>query len=322
MAQSHGQSSGESIPVSAYIAIFAAIASISAAAILIRFALSETMPPLLIACARLFVASVVLTPIALRRYIHHIQSLTRFELLLAGVSGLFLAIHFMAWVSSLQFTTVLVSVVIVTTGPIWVAILEVAFLRLRLSSLIIIGLLIALAGGILIGLPLGDSSTAISNAVRQDTNLTGAFLAWVGALAVSVYMLIGRKLRRTLPVIPYIWLVYSIATIVLLCVLLVTQTQITGYSSVGYMILLAMGLVPQLIGHSSINYVLEYFPATLVSMFTQLEPIGSAILAYIFLAEIPPSQQIIGSGIILCGVLIASRGEATESTEKTKNNSS
>lgn len=314
MAQPHTQSQMSSgyVPISAYVAIFAAVASIASAAILIRFALGESMPAILIACARLVVATTILTPIALGKYTQHIRALTRNELILAGVGGIFLAIHFIAWVSSLQYTTVLVSVVIVTTGPIWVAILEVLFLRLRLSSLVILGLLIALTGGILIGLPLGDASSSTIETGGQDTNLYGAFLSWIGALAVSVYMLIGRKLRRKLPVIPYIWLVYGSATIILVTVVIFTQTPISGFSTFGYLILLAIGLVPQLIGHSSLNYALEYFPATVLSMFTQLEPIGSAILAYLLLAEIPPLQQIIGSGIILFGVLIASRGEASE----------
>lgn len=313
------QSISDQPPIKAYVAIFLAVATISAAAILIRLALREDMPPTLIAGARLLIATVVLTPITLSRYVRHISNLSRTELLLASISGLFLAIHFIAWVSSLQYTTVLVSVVIVSTLPIWVAILEVIFLKIRLSQLVVIGLVIALAGGLLIGIPLGEAGTAetIEATAERDTTLIGATLSWIGAIAVSVYMLIGRKLRAKLPVIPYLWLVYGIATLVMLVVILVTATPIIGFSTEGYLVLLAMGLIPQLIGHSSLNYVLEYFPATLVSMFAQLEPIGSAILAFIIFSELPPPQQIFGSAIIIFGVLVASRGEVHQ-TDKRK----
>ena len=304
------QASPTNPPILAYISIFAMVASISLAAILIRLALLEDMPPLMIAGARLFVAVVVLTPLTLRRYQSYIRNLSLTELSLATLSGFFLAIHFIAWVTSLQYTTVLVSVVIVTTGPIWVAILEVIFLRVRLSQLVIIGLAIALLGGVFIGIPLQSDTTQISG--EQDTTLIGAFLSWIGAITVSVYMLIGRKLRSNLPVIPYIWLVYTTAMIVIAIALIVTATPVIGYSFDGYLILLMMGLIPQLIGHSSLNYVLEYFPATFVSMFTQLEPIGSAILALIIFAEVPPTQQIIGSAIIIFGVLLASRGKVSQ----------
>ena len=297
-------------PVTAYLAIFTAIISASSAAILIRLALQESMPPLLIAGARLFIAALALTPITLNRYWGPIKQLGCKELMLAAVSGIFLAIHFIAWVSSLQHTTVLVSVVIVSSGPVWVATLEVIFLRVRLSRSVMIGLLIALAGGIWIGLPLDSTAVeSLSASSGENATLTGAFLAWIGALAVSAYMLIGRRLRIELPVIPYIWLVYGIAALVMTVAVSLTATPVLGFRVEGYLVLLVMGLVPQLLGHSSLNYILAYFPATLVSMFSQLEPVGSAVLAFILFSELPPGPQIIGSGIIIAGVLLASRGD-------------
>lgn len=308
--QSEASSESRSTPVTAYFVILIAIVTTSSAAILIRYALQEDMPPILIAASRLLIASLALTPIALRRYRTHLAGLRRIDLLLMAIAGVCLAIHFTAWVSSLQYTTVLVSVVIVSTGPIWVAILEVVFLRIRLSALVVTGLLVALLGGALIGIP-HDSvggAAAVAFTADQDT-VTGGLLAWLGALSVSVYMLIGRKLRARMPVVPYVWLVYSFASIFMLAVILTTATPVLGFSLRGYIVLLAMGLVPQLIGHSSLNYLLEHFPAALVSMFSQLEPIGSAILALLLFRELPPNQQIIGSLIIVVGVVLASRGE-------------
>ena len=295
----------KSTPLRAYAVILLAIVTTSSAAILIRLALDENMPPLLIACSRLLIASIALTPIALRKYRERLARLSSDELKLIALAGVCLAVHFSAWVSSLQYTTVLVSVVIVSTGPIWVAILEVVFLHIRLSRLVVAGLLVALTGGVIIGIPLNGAEAA------QDFEATvaGALLALVGALTVSVYMLIGRKLRTKLPVIPYVWLVYGVASAGALIVVVLTATPVSGFRPQGYLVLLAMGLAPQLLGHSSLNYLLEYFPAAMVSMFSQLEPIGSAILAVIIFSELPPGKQIAGSLIIIIGVLLASRGE-------------
>ena len=299
----NGQS--DKTPLRAYAVIALAIVATSSAAILIRYALDESMPPLLIAGSRLAIATLALTPLALGRHRARIAVLSRQEAALVIVSGLCLALHFTAWVSSLQYTTVLVSVVIVSTGPIWVAIMEVAFLRIRLSRLVVTGLLVALAGGALIGIPLDGAGLASD----LDATIAGALLAWLGALSISVYMLIGRTLRPRLSVIPYVWLVYGCASVAAALVMLFTATPILGFRAEGYFILLAMGLVPQLLGHSSLNYLLEYFPAALVSMFSQLEPIGSAVLALFLFRELPPQQQIVGSGLILVGVIFASRGE-------------
>ena len=296
-------------PIRAYLVIVIAIAATSSAAILIRLALDENMPPLLIACARLLIATVALTPIALRRYKERLARLSRDEAKLIALAGICLAAHFTAWVTSLKYTTVLVSVVIVSTGPIWVAILEVFFLHIRLSRAVVMGLLVALTGGVIIGIPLNGALSAPQAAEDLNATVIGALLALVGALTVSVYLLIGRKLRATLPVIPYVWLVYGVASISVLIVIGITSTPVSGFRAQGYIVLLAMGLAPQLLGHSSLNYLLEYFPAAMVSMFSQLEPIGSAILAVILFRELPPAKQIAGSAIIIIGVVLASRGE-------------
>lgn len=296
-------------PFRAYIVILIAIVATSSAAILIRLALDESMPPLLIACARLLIATAALTPMALRRYRKRLARLSSDELKLIALSGICLAVHFTAWVTSLQYTTVLVSVVIVSTGPIWVAILEVIFLHIRLSRLVVMGLLVALTGGVLIGIPLNGSLEAGQAGENFAATAAGALLSLVGALTVSVYMLIGRKLRTNLPVIPYVWLVYGVASVSTLIVIGITAAPIGGFRPQGYLVLLAMGLAPQLLGHSSLNYLLEYFPAAMVSMFSQLEPIGSAILAVILFQELPPGKQIAGSIIIIIGVILASRGE-------------
>lgn len=312
--QAEAASGERATPYRAYFVILLAVVATSSAAILIRYALDADMPPLMIAGARLAIAAVVLTPLALRRHISQVANLSRRELALIILSGLCLAFHFTAWVSSLQFTTVLVSVVIVSTGPIWVAILEVLFLHIRLSRLVVAGLLIALAGGLIIGIPIeGGAELTARGAHDFSATATGALLAWIGALSISVYMLIGRALRTRLHVIPYVWLVYGVAAICACAVILLTSTQVTGYAAEGYAVLLAMGLIPQLLGHSSLNYLLEYFPAALVSMFSQLEPLGSALLALVLFRELPPEQQITGSIIIVIGVLVASRGKFHQS---------
>ena len=251
----------KSTPFHAYVVILIAIVATSSAAILIRLALDEDMPPLLIACARLLIATLALTPIVLRRYRDTFAGLASNELKLITLAGLCLAIHFSAWVASLQYTTVLVSVVIVSTGPIWVAILEVIFLHIRVSRLVVLGLLVALFGGVIIGFPLQGAFGAAQSTESLNATITGALLALIGALTVSVYMLIGRKLRTKLHVIPYVWLVYGVASVGTLLAIGLTSTPVSGFRPQGYLVLLAMGLVPQLLGHSSLNYLLEYFPA-------------------------------------------------------------
>jgi drug/metabolite transporter (DMT)-like permease len=276
----------------------------SLAAILIRLAQGENVPSLAIAAARLLIAALILSPIALRRYHTSLRQITGRDLSLAGLSGVFLAIHFATWVESLKHTTVLISLVLLTTSPIWVGLLEVFVLKQRLSRLIVIGLMVALAGGIIIG-------TAGVDPISTDSvPVLGSLLALAGAITFAVYITIGRKLRGKLPVIPYIWLVYGCAAIILSCAVLVSGIPVYGYSARSYLWLIALALIPQLVGHSSLNYAVGFLPATYVTIAIQLEPVASALFAFFLFREVPGSFHLVGSGIILIGVMLASLGQS------------
>lgn len=276
----------------------------SLAAIFIKLAQAQNLPSLLIAAARLVIASVILTPITLRRHMNDIRGLNRREITLALLAGLFLALHFAAWILSFEYTTVLVSVVLVTTSPLWIAIAEVALLRAHFGRLLIVGLLVGMAGSIIVAIP-PDGSLNLGNAP-----LIGSGLALVGGITVAAYLLIGRNLRARLPLLPYIWLVYTFAALILLILVGLSGIAIGGYTAEGYVWLLALGLIPQLLGHSSFNYALRYFSATYTSIAIELEPVLSAIIAYFVFNEIPNSLQVLGSIIILAGVTVASLEQA------------
>lgn len=293
------------IPIQAYIVIALGVLAVSLASILIKLAQAEGMPSTLIAAARLTIASLVLAPLTWGRYRNEIQSLKRNQFILAASSGLFLAIHFATWVKSFEYTSVLVGVVLVNTNPLWAAILEVIFLRARLGRWVVIGLIVGILGSIIVALPAGGNLQFEANA--------GSILALVGAFAVAVYFVIGRNLRATLSLISYIWLVYSCAAVFLIILVIITGTPIFGFSPKGYFLLLATGLIPQLLGHSSLNFALRYFPASYVGIAAQLEPVLSAIVAFLLFTEIPTGIQIIGSIVILSGVVLASVGQTQKS---------
>jgi len=296
---------------SAYIFLAIGILAVSMAAIFVRLAQQEGVPSLLIAAGRLGIATLILTPLTLRSadYRAQIYQLSRLDRVLVVVSGFFLALHFATWVTSLEYTSVLISVVLVTTSPIWVALLEVFVLRARMTRLVVIGLVVALMGGLIIG------STGANAQVDSDNTLLGGALSLIGAITVAVYLIIGRRLRPHLSLAPYIWMVYGSAALILTAAILFTGTQITGYSTAAYLLLLAVALFPQLIGHTSFNYALAYLPATVVSVTTQAEPIGSAIIAIIVFSEIPGIGQILGSAVLLFGVLLASLGQKQSPSE-------
>jgi len=295
----------ESTPIRAYAVIVVAIVATSSAAILIRLALDENMPPLLIAGARLLIATAALTPIIFRRYQTRIRRLTRVELKLVALAGLCLAIHFTAWVTSLQYTTVLVSVVIVSTGPIWVAILEVAILKVKLKGSVWLGVFVALAGAMLISWATSGEAPPLEGGNPS----LGIIMALISACSASLYIIIGRKVRGSVSFVPYIWLVYTSGAVTTLLIIASSRTPVLGYEWQGYLWVLLLAVLAQIIGHGVLNFVLRYLSPTTLTVTAQTVPVLSALWALLILSETPTMTQVAGSIVLVLGVGIVLRAQ-------------
>lgn len=293
------------LPANLVLVLIAGVFAIASSSIFIRYAQAEGVSSIVIGGARLVISTLLVTPLVLGRYLPDLRRLQRQDVGRALAAGFFLAVHFAAWISSLEYTSVLVSTVIVTTSPIWVVALELIFFGTRPNRLVLTGLVIAIAAGILIAL----ASNTQPNS--QNSNpLLGMLLAVIGAVAVACYLVLGRSVRAKLPLIPYIWMVYGAGGIFMCTAILVARLPVAGFSTEAYLWLICCAVFPQLIGHSSLNYAVAYLPATFVSMITQLEPAGSAILAFLLFQELPLPLQLVGSVLVLMGVMLASLGQS------------
>jgi drug/metabolite transporter (DMT)-like permease len=202
--------------------------------------------------------------------------------------------------------------VFVSTAPLWVALLSPFLLNERLTRAAIFGLVVAILGGSIIGL--SDACTWRGGLVCPDLDqvlrgraMWGNFLALAGAWAVSGYLIIGRKLRTRMSLIPYIFLVYGMSAIALILIMFSAGHSPLGFPARAYGWIFLLAAFPQLIGHSTYNWVLRYIPATLVAIITLVEPIGSAILAFFILRETPTAGVLMGGLLILVGIYLASR---------------
>ena len=293
-------------------AILIAILAVSTASIFIRFAQNDGAPSLVIAALRLTFATLILAPIVFAKHREELKRFTLNEVLLGAFSGIFLALHFATWISSLEYTSVASSVVFVSTGPLWVALLSPVLLKEHLARTAIIGLALSLAGGTIIGLSdacawNGGLSCPALQDVLQGRAMFGNFLALVGAWTVTGYLIIGRKLRANISLVPYIFMVYGFAAVALIIIMFASGSSPLGYAPKTYGWIFLLAAIPQLIGHSTYNWALKYMPATFVAVTTLGEPIGSAILAFFILQETPTLAVLIGGVFILTGIYLASR---------------
>lgn len=302
-------------PIPPLLAILFAILATSTASIFIRYAQNEAAS-IVIAAARLTIATLILAPIVFVRRREELRSIRGPELGLGLLSGTFLAIHFATWITSLEYTTVASSVVLVATIPLWVALLSPLALKESITRLVWMGLVLAFLGGVIVGLSdacalsrSGLLCPTLSEFVRGKAFL-GDMLALAGAVSGAFYLLIGRRLRAGMSLLSYIFIVYGMGAAILLVLVFASGETLLGYQPDTYMWLLLLALVPQLIGHSSFNWALRYLSAAYVSVTLLGEPVGSTILAYFLLNEAPTSLKIFGAILILAGIYIASIPEA------------
>jgi drug/metabolite transporter (DMT)-like permease len=298
--------------ISPVFAIFLAILAVSTASLLIRYAQRE-VPSLVIAAYRLSLAAIITGVFTFPRYFNEIRQLKRNQVYLAVLSGIFLAFHFAAWITSLELTSITSSVVLVTTTPIWVALLSPLILKEKIDSRVGMYLGIALLGSVVVifsktcAITNGSLTYAIPPMDKEGSILLGNILALLGALMAAGYVIAGRNLRKSINLLPYTLFVYSIASVVLLFLCSLFKYPLVGFSVQSYVWLILLAIIPQILGHTTLNWALGFIPAAFVSIALLGEPVGSSFLAWLLLKEFPSLVEIAGGLIILSGIYLTSR---------------
>jgi len=280
-----------------YGALAAGVVAVSFAAVFIKQA---EAPSIVIAAARLSLAALVVAPVALVKARAELKKFAPKEYLLAAASGSFLALHFALWITSLRYATVTSSVALVTASPIFVAIMSWLLFKEKITRRILLGISISIVGAVTIG---------FNSWILGGASVKGSILALSGALAMAGYLFIGRRLRQRMGTLSYVFLTYTTAAIVLLIWAFAVGGSFTGYSGLTYLMFVLLALVPQLMGHSLLNWSLKYVPATMVTLAELGEPVGATILAFAVLSEVPTGFEIAGGLLILGGIALAFSGK-------------
>jgi drug/metabolite transporter (DMT)-like permease len=289
--------------IRAYVILTIGMIAASFAAVFTRLAEYDGVPALVIAAGRLTLGSLMLMPFILKRYSAELRRLSKRDVLFAAAAGAWLALHFILFIKGLEYTTVLVSIVLGATSPLWSAILDMLVLKGRISRPVWMGMGLAFIGVLCIGF-----AATKADEVGQNT-LLGGTLTIVSTIAGSIYMTMGRKVRAHVSIMPYIYLVFSFAALTALIAVAATRTSITGYPPSGYLWILGLAIFPQLIGHTTLNIVFSHFSPTYIGLVGQLQAVMSIIFALLLFHEVPLPLQIIGGLAIIGGVVVATLGQ-------------
>jgi drug/metabolite transporter (DMT)-like permease len=271
----------------------AAVVAISLAAIFTRLA---DAPGGVVALWRMVFATALIAPSGVRALGRRRPPLRALAPALAA--GVLLAAHFATWLTSLQYTTVAASVTLVTTVPIWVALF--AWIGGAAPTRGVgAGLALAIVGGAMIGF--GDLHGG-------SAPLLGDALALAGAITVAGYFLLGRRAQRAgLSTSGYAFVAYATAALVLLPLPALLGAPYLDWPAATWGWIVAMAAVPQLIGHTGLNWANRHLDPTVVATVTLLEPIGAGLLAWLLFTEVPGTLTLLGAPVLLTGVALVVR---------------
>jgi drug/metabolite transporter (DMT)-like permease len=286
--------------VNPYLAVIVGVLAVSFSALFVRLA---TAPPLIIATYRLLFTFLMLLPFAAADRFQGVRAMDRRQVALAAASGIFLALHFVTWFTSLGYTSVASSVVIVTTQPVFVVIGSWLFFREKVPRLALVGGVLALSGSVVIGA--GDFQVGMRAFV-------GDLLALAAAVMVSGYLLLGRRLRASVELSGYTVVTYGASSLVLLLASLATSAPFAPHPPRDWLLFLALAGVCTVMGHTVFNWVLRYVQASVVSVSILGEPIGAIVWASLFLGEPPTARQLAGGSLIFLGLFIFTRVSARQ----------
>ena len=268
-------------------------------------------PVLAIAFWRCLIGSGITGVWVIARRWSSLGSLTRREIRLTVIAGVFLGLHFATWIPSLTLTTIAASTALVATQPIWAALIARA-MGVRISSRVWIGIAIAFSGVIVL--------TGVDLSV-DPAHLWGDALALVGAVFSAAYVSVAERVRKTVDTSTTTFVLYAVSAVTILPLVFIFGQQLVGFDAQAWALILAVTLGAQLLGHSMMTRVLSSTSATVVSLAILFEMPGATLVAAIWLGQVPPLALLPAAGLILAGLVIvikaADRGPAAATVTET-----
>ena len=291
-------SARNSLPAAVAVLVVA-LAAVSHGSIFVR--LAGEAHPFVISAFRVGTAALVVVPAALVLRRNELFGLSRRTFAFSLGAGVFLTFHFVTWVASLSHTSIANSTVLVTLNPVWIALATAVATRRRPGGMVVLSIALALSGCAII---------AWGSAGRETGSLFGDGLALLGGIGAAGYLMMGRLARRNgVSLLTYVALCYGISAILLWALVLALELPVTGLSVTTYQAMIAMGLISQVIGHSSYNWALKLFNPGFIALCLLGEPILASVFGLVYFGEAIPTATLVAAPLVLTGIYLGARVE-------------
>lgn len=279
-----------------YLVLILAVMGISFAAPLIRFSLDGGATIFATAFWRILIGSVFVIIIGKPWMIRASKKVW----IASVLGGVFMALHFLTWIWGIGQTNIAVSVVLVTTTPIWVVIFDALFYHTRQTKRVLLGICFAIAGA---------SIVAFSGARDEESTILGIALSIIAAMFAGIYMLYSRTAMEEISTWQTISIIFPVSMFIILLASPVFSQPLVGFQPQVWFAFITMGLLSQILGHGGILVSIKNFSATTSATAVLFEPAGAAIIAYFMFGEVVPVFVYPGALLVAIGVWLTSKAK-------------
>ncbi|EDP72604.1 hypothetical protein FBALC1_15922 [Flavobacteriales bacterium ALC-1] len=223
----------------------------------------------------------------------HLKINSRKDLWTFILSALFMGAHWITYFYALKLSNVAIGMLSLFTFPVFTAILEPFFTKVKFDPMhIVLGLIVLL--GIYILAPEFD---------LESSQLQGILLGLLSALCYALRTLLLKK--HVFNYDPTVLMFYQVAVLSFVLIPFLFFMEISNIKTqYPYVILLA--LLTTAIGHTMFVNSLKYFKVSTASIIGSAQPVFGIIIAFFFLKEIPTIHTFVGGALILATVVIES----------------
>lgn len=278
--------------INPYIPIAIGVLSVALSAIFVKFTVADSG---VVAFYRMLFSVLFMAPLFFMKYRGEVKELSKKDWILSAVAGVFLALHFVLWFESLNYTSVASSTVLVTLQPIFAFGGTYFIFKEKISGKAILSAAIAITGSFII---------SWSDFQIGGSALYGDLLALIACAFITIYLLFGQEVRKRISLMTYTFIVYSISTLTLFIYVVAKGASFGPYPQMEWMWYILLALIPNFLGHTLFNWAIKYVSTNAISIAILFEPVGATILAFYIFNESLTSAQLTGGIIVILGILL------------------
>lgn len=260
------------------------------------FIKASAIDPILLSGLRLTVAVVFLFPLFVRD--QRREGLRLKECMkISWIPGILLGIHFMSWLTAARMTGAANAALIVNLVPVVMPLIIYLMLRERVNRFEVLGTIIAMMGtAVLFGADFHIS----------PDYFWGDLICFGSMIFFAVYLALGRKKRSHSSIWLYVLPIYSVAAVFcLFCSFWVVNPLAEPWSKREFLLLMGLGLLPTVLGHSLLNWGITHLRGQVVGILNMGQFVFAGMMAYMFFGEIPSWEFYLASTLVVAGGALA-----------------